>query len=210
MDFGSDRYGHPVTQAMLDLFANTTAIRVEPNVQGQRIDVDGTIVIGARAAYQICASNLFHELGHFVEIDTRRMGVFGWGLRCKTKVRVMGEMYDQPTTHQFTDRENRVIAFQVNLAKHFGIELDISEWARTLRFLPDTSFVPIEDGTPAFGDDKTHSLDYNEIEKSQARWCEAQIREYMKVLTVDLFFSEWERRLKILKQRQKRRKAESK
>lgn len=183
---------------MLALFVGAEQVlSFDPNIQGQIILDDGKIVLGARAAYEVCATNLFHEMGHFVEIDTRRIKRYGWGLRCKTRVKVMGEYYDEPTTHQMTDREIRVMAFQANLCKHFNITPDLDDMANVLRHMPDSTFVPMKDGSkPDYS-----KFDSRHIQASQKAWVKDQILKAMEVYTMNVFMEEWTKRIKMLKRR---------
>lgn len=200
----------PIPQKMWDLFANTSAIRLVPEISAQRIEEDRTVVIGAVAGPKLCATHALHEMAHLVEIDTRRMGMFGWGLRIINKQVIMGQVYYEPLTHQITDRELRVIALQASVAPHLGLDFDIEDWAESLVYLSDTAFVPIEDGSAPYGENSTHGLEYAEIGASQQRWRVAQVHEYMKTYTAEFFFTEWERRLKLLEQRKKRHLRKSK
>lgn len=195
----------PIPQKMWDLFANTSAVRLVPEMAAQRIEEDRTIVIGAKAGPEFCATHALHEMAHLVEIDTRRMGMHAWGLRIKSKQVVLGQIFYEPRTHQLTDRELRVIALQASVAPHLGLDFDIEDWAISLRWLSDTAFVPIEDGSAPHGENSTHGLEYAEIGASQQRWRVAQVHEYMKTsYTAEFFFTEWDRRLKILEKRKKR------
>jgi hypothetical protein len=200
-----DRIREEIHPSLLAMFEGTEAIRLDPVVQGNRILENGVISFGASAALHIKNENLLHEMSHFVEVDQRRMAMHGWGLRCKTKVKVMGQYYNEPRTCQATLRECRVIAYQANLAELFDIPHDVVDFARALQWMSDTAFVPLEDGTRPYCEGASHGLDSVQIRESQHLWCVAQIAKFREELTAGKFLAEWYRRRDILDKRFKKR-----
>lgn len=185
-----------------EFFNGNRCIRVDWEIEGQKITEDGSIIIGERAgpssyrsSYQI--SNLIHEMSHFVEIDDARMKQYGWGL-IYPEVWVIDRMCMEPRTMQITERELRVVAFQANVLKYIGHSDDVENIISSFRYLPDFTFVPIEDGSSAYGEGRTHDLDYKQITESQIKWLINRAEDLRSIHTLDLFMSEWERKSKAI------------
>lgn len=200
-----DRVIEPIHPGLLSLFEGTTVLRIDPEVTGNKV-VEQAVIFGASAALNIKNENLLHEVAHFVEIDQRRMATFGWGLRCKTQVRIMGNYYAEPRTSQSTDRECRVIAYQKNLADFLGLEHDHVDFIRSLRFMKDSTFVPLKDGRLPYTDKSdTQNMSSEEIRESQHAWCVDRVEKYRSEMTAGKFLSEWYRRRAILELRMKKK-----
>ena len=161
--------------------------------------IDGQVIIGAKAGPECNITNLIHEMAHFVEIDEDRMNQDGWGLRTPT-VFIYNRYCIEPKTIQMTEREIRVMAYQANIFEAFEFpHTAIDEFASAMRHMPDFCYVPLEDGSSAYGDDRTHNLEYQDITKSQIKWIRNQVEKNRSIFSFEKFESEWFRRNKILK-----------
>lgn len=178
-------------------FDGHDVVRFKPGLEGQRVLDDGTILIGDRAGPQRHASNLAHEMAHLVEIDDDRMRMWGWGLKLPEVV-VFGQTCVEPRTMQITAREIRVFAFQANLHRAFGLPFSYTYCARLCEWLPDTIWVPLDDGTMPYAADAT------QVRASQTRWVEKEIRKLSrrKAYGFDAFRTEWWRKIDFLKSRE--------
>lgn len=181
-----------------DEFFAGAAVRVDWTSAAQSIDDEDRVVLGPWAGPEATISNLVHEMSHFVEIDERRMTAYGWGLHVP-EIHIAGRLCLEPQTMQATERELRVIAFQVNVLEYLGFPRSIRDLVAPLDWMPDFVFVPIEDGTSAFGEDHTHKLGYGDIQKSQKRWCAKRVEALRGTFTTERFLSEWKRRNEVLK-----------
>lgn len=179
-----------------EFFANA-AVRVDWTSAAQRIDEAGNVVLGPWAGPEALISNLVHEMSHFVEIDEGRMTEFGWGLHVP-EIHIAGRLCLEPQTRQATERELRVIAFQVNVLEYLGFPRSVRDLVEPLDWMPDWVFVPIEDGSSAFGEDRSHKLSYREITKSQKRWCAKEVERLRPTFTAERFIAEWKRRNELL------------
>lgn len=180
-------------------FLNTNFVQFEFGFEGQKILDDGTIIIGNRAGPQDWhrsyeTSNLAHEMSHLVEIDDARMRCHGWGLKLP-EVFVYDRMCVEPTTNQITTRELRVMAYTANLLDYIGEEYSVDDLTSSLQYLSDTCFVPLEDGSSPYGENRVHELDYDEIKASQQQWRINEVNQYRKEFTVERFISEWSRKI---------------
>ncbi len=179
-------------------FLNTNFVQYQDDFEGQKILNDGTIVIGNKAgpsSYNTI-SNTCHEMSHLVEIDDARMRCYGWGLKLP-EVWVYNRTCIEPTTHQITDRELRVMAYQVNLLDYIGAENIVEDITGPLKYLADTAFVPIEDGRQPYGDNyEAVKAENINIETSQAKWRVNEVNRLRKEFTIDRFISEWARKIK--------------
>lgn len=148
---GSDQ-AETFTQLYRTFFQDRPEVTVEVETEGNRYekleDPRSPMIFGCRAgpaswqdSYEI--SNLLHEMGHFLEIDTARMGIPGWGLRHR-QVYLMGRIFDEPVTCQGTMREARVMGYQIALGRLVGFEADLAETVEPLRNMSDFCFVPAD------------------------------------------------------------------
>jgi hypothetical protein len=184
-------------------FLNTNFVQYEEGFQGQNVFEDGTIIIGNRAgsinwpgSYLI--SNLVHEMAHLVEIDDARMRCDGWGLKVP-EVWVFNRICCEPTTRQITEREIRVTAYQVNVLDYLGEENSVDDIVSSLDYLPDTCYVPLEDGREPYGDNyKVVQAENINIKESQQRWRVNEVNRLRKEYTLERFISEWHRKIKWL------------
>lgn len=130
-----------------DEFFATSVIGIDTTKHDtQWLDERGRLMFGVWAGPAARVSNLLHEMAHFVEIDERRMGKRGWGLRLPKMHYIPGpyggSTWCEPTTMQITAREIRVIAYQHHLHVHLGIEPWRKLLPDLLPFLPDWYNVP--------------------------------------------------------------------
>lgn len=184
--------------SVLDLFPKNGPIRYQEDIEGQRIAEDGTILLGRRAGSNKDLCNVVHEMGHFVEIDEARMAVWGWGLTLREVV-VCGQLCIEPETNQATLREMRVIAFQANVCESFKVPFNLRDQAKSLRWLPDTTWVPLENGEAPYGEGHAkRNWCRDKIEASQLKWVLNGIASMRKTYTTELFLSEWHRRIALL------------
>lgn len=110
----------------------------------------GNGVIGARTGPMDCLDfeNVAHEMAHAIEIlecgRASALARSGWGLRIKSSLEVMGEVFYEPTTMQATEREARVCGIQLRILEAVGhpdAEGFIERHASVLeRFMPDYVF----------------------------------------------------------------------
>lgn len=107
-------------------FFTNTVIKVVTDLEGNTFD-GKTLQFGCKAGPGLDINNLFHEMGHFVEIDKKRMTENNWGLHCKTKIRIMGRFCNEFHTSQHIHRELRVAAYQYALNKHFNVDKTIED-----------------------------------------------------------------------------------
>lgn len=174
---------------------------LENNLQGQYIDASTIIHVGDRFGTKYHdASAVLHELAHFVEININRIHLNSWGLHIP-KILVSDIRCTHCTTHQCTDRELRVHAYQSNLMQYFKLEEDVDAVIRALSLLPDARLVPIEDGSDPYCDDRLNKLSHSEIKQSQHKWRIKKLIQYKKEFTLDRFFSEYRNRLQKLEPR---------
>lgn len=138
-------------------------------------------------------SNLLHEMAHFIEIDDRRCGMYGWGLKLPRIVGTSryGINYDSFKTDQHIRREIRVCAVQLNLAQHFAIsdkELGLEYLANTLTLLPDTHTFCLRDKRPL-----------------QIKLAESLVKaQKLARFSADAALREWERKNEVLRRRYRR------
>ena len=163
------------------------AIKFSTGLNGNRVGSDGTVYIGDGTFHS--KSMLAHEMAHFVEIDQRRCGMYGWGLRVPEKF-VFDRFCAVPQTTQMAERETRVIAFQTNLLEKLGLftEEGLVTTIRAVEgFSPDWWLIPAKS------------------DKGRLQWLRRQVNKYRKVNTFELFEAEWWRRSEVLKARMKRK-----
>jgi hypothetical protein len=160
----------------------------------QGIEQDGRMWFGVVAGPTADIGNLFHEMAHFVEIDEKRMGKHGWGLKLP-RMHCMpgpygGHSWCEPKTIQISMRELRTFAYQHHLHQYFGIDTWRDRVADLLYFLADWHNIP--------GVGK----------EAKERWILSVYDRLVKSPKYSLasFTAEWERRNTILTARYKRRK----
>lgn len=189
----------PITKLKAEFF-NNPFVKYQQAFEGQKVLNDGTIVIGNKAGSitwpgSFSVKNLCHEMAHLVEINDERMRMHAWGLKIP-EVWVYDRICVEPTTKQITDRELRVCAFQSELLKYINVKHTVSDLVAALVYLPDTHYVPIEDGRKPYGDNyETIKAEKIDIEASQHRWRINEVNRYRKEFTIDRFISEWNRKI---------------
>jgi hypothetical protein len=180
-----------------EYLAHTRRLRYKPGLEGQWVDAEGTIFIGNRAGPSKGVSNLAHEMSHFVEIDDARVQRYGWGLRLP-ELYVLGQRCIEPATMQATARELRVSAYQANLMASVGAPLNVPHLVRSLEYMPDFLYVPLEDGRPAYGDGSPEDMEYREKIDSRIRWMANRVQELRSEFTLERFRHEWHRKIALL------------
>lgn len=125
-------------QVKKDFFLDA-AVDIRIRMEGMR--VEETVVLGCQAGPSIALSNLFHEMAHLVEIDSKRATKPNWGLSLR-HVKVFGRECAEPITMKATEREIRVFAYQSQLHKLYGLSESIEDGISSLRFMPDWCYVP--------------------------------------------------------------------
>jgi len=134
-------------------------------------------------------SMLAHEMAHFVEIDQRRCGSYGWGLKVH-EVTVLGQKYAEPRTRQCAEREGRVLAYQFNLLEHLGLlheETALNAVKAVVNFTPDWIHIP------------------RRSDPGRIQWLLRLVEKNRKTYTFERFNEEWWRRSEVLKARQQRK-----
>lgn len=179
--------------------SHTDRLRYKPGLEGQFVDRDGVIYVGNRAGPTRDLSNLAHELSHFVEVDDTRVGFYGWGLKAPEKW-ILGHRCCEPITMQMTERELRVIAYQVNLLESLGSPSRPRTFVRSLIYMADFIYVPLEDGRSAYGDDAPtfEEMGPREKDESRIRWMTRRVEAMRSEYTLERFDSEWTRKLNLL------------
>jgi hypothetical protein len=191
----------PLATLKRDFFVDTDWVRYEPGLEGQRVDPAGVIYLGDRAGPSRDFTNVAHELSHFVEIEDRRLQISGWGLRVPT-VEIWGTVCTEPRTHQMTDRELRVQAYQANLLEALGVRPDVPDMVRCLQYMPDFHMIPLEDGRMAYAEGSP-KLPLSKVDRSRFRWMANTVKELRKHFTFERFRSEWARKIALLEQKPK-------
>lgn len=193
----------PVVDRLCQEFFNTSVVRLRAGLEGQTVSEDGIIFIGDRAGPgsfvgAIDISNICHEMAHLVEIDDARMRSQGWGLTVP-EIFVIDRICQEPTTKDITMRELRVAAYQSHLLAYLGVSKPVGEIVDSFDWLPDSCYVPIEDGRKPYGANyeavRAEGID---IQKSQHRWRINQVKKLKKIFTLDRFLSEWKRKVQWL------------
>lgn len=189
----------PLQLLKRDFLSHTDRIRYVPGFQGQRVDENGVVYVGNRAGPSREFSNLAHEVCHFVEIDDARQQIFGWGLR-SPEIEILGRICVEPMTRQMTERELRVMAYQANLTEALGAPARVSRMVSALVYMPDFTWVPLEDGRPAYGEGAPSwdEVPYREVDPSRIRWMASRVQELRKIYTFERFCSEWFRKITLL------------
>ncbi len=187
-------------------FFTTEFVKYKSGMEGQCVSNDGTIFIGNRAGPitwppSFNVSNLVHEMSHLVEINDERMRCYGWGLKLP-EVWVYDRMCVEPTTHQITDRELRVMAYQANVLQYISASYSVRNLVGPLEYLADTTFVPMEDGSAPYGENRNRELNGSETKASQMKWRINEVNRYRKEYTLDRFVSEWRRKMNWLSNHQ--------
>lgn len=91
------------------------------------------------------SDGLLHEVAHVAEIqDNSRLLQSNFGLHIKKVVHVFGQTFFEPITWNATKLEARVILWQSEICKHFGIPFDPFEFATSLKYMADHYMVPIK------------------------------------------------------------------
>ena len=101
------------------------------------IEPDRDIIMGGRAVYfsEPEYGNVFHEMGHMIDIDDRRVRKPGWGLRhgkWKNFPSRYGSGFYEMVTDDAITREMRVMAIQATITEHCGFTFDYLHWADLL------------------------------------------------------------------------------
>jgi hypothetical protein len=138
-------------------------------------------------------------MSHFVEIDDGRMTQYGWGL-VAPKVWVYNRFCCEPVTKKMTERELRVIAYQVNVLESLGLPDRPIYSVRSLVFMPDFTHIPLEDGRSAYGDDAPtwEEMDSRAKDESRIRWMVNRVGQLRAEYTLERFDREWDRKVEVL------------
>lgn len=112
-----------------------------PGSQGAKYH-KGVIKLGDRAGPECAASNLAHEMGHFLLATPEKATQTNWGLRVPYR-ELAGHTYVEPRTDQMTRFEARVVGYQARVLRYLGVsysEGDLEDTADSLQYLPDNWF----------------------------------------------------------------------
>lgn len=176
-------------------FEGVVGIFIDPEVQSQSIAEDGTILLGTGMHFKKCdASFTFHELSHFLEVDTRRMGKKDWGLRYPKATWYSRGRYGwgkeyHPKTYKGLERELRVIAIADTIAGHFDPKKHVQ---RDRKLIETTSLLNSVVGA---------DLCPGKNRKEKTAWCLEQYTKLRAQYTYEGLYAEWLRRTKLLKRR---------
>jgi len=146
-----------------------------------------TLVFGPWAGPRRCPTHVIHEMAHLAEINDRRILIHGWGLRLPEVYISAGQysrMCCEPTTWQATQRETRVIAYQMGVEEEMGIGSSVEESVQSLVFMADWWLVPGKDN------------------KERLSFVAETVTELRKTFTLERFKAEWVRKNALLKKRQ--------
>jgi len=155
-------------------------------------DVDkGTLILGEKEGPAFSFHALLHEMCHLVEIDDERICYRGWGLRIPYTF-VLGQTCVEPKTLQATEREMRVLAYQMNLTEHLGYKFQ------------DRSITSLEYLYDFWDVGWTHARryirrGYQVREEKTKSWLCKQVYKLRDVYTYKRFELEWERKVGLLK-----------
>lgn len=168
--------------------------RASRTVEAVRVEDDGTLTLGWRAGPSEEAGNLLHEMAHLLEIDDRRLGKPGWGLKV-AKVVILGRPYIEPRTFQCTLREIRVMGRQKVLHEAAGIPFDTLHWAGLWPWFPD-HYMAFSHYGREIG--KTKEAEITEL---VARDIDAEAAQW----TIEALKAEWDRKVTLYRKRLKKR-----
>lgn len=170
----------------------------DDKTEGNRIK-DGKLCLGLRAGPETSDENLFHEMGHFTDIDGRRCHLPGWGFRSGKSVDIpgYGRVHEGMTTTQAVDREIRVMGIQCALMDHYGDSPDPTNLARSLVYI-DSFFMVTRDLLDA------KNISYKEREKIGISRCARKIEAEWKKWTIEDISKLWKKKAAILKAKKTR------
>jgi hypothetical protein len=186
---------------------NSPVVEISDN-EGYRY-FEGISKFGKRVGpVKSLGDGLFHEVAHVAEIqDNSRLLQNNFGLHIKTQIVVLGQIFYEPTTWNATKLEARVILWQNELCKHFGIPFDPFKFATSLKYMADCSRVPpmgfkYVENLGYFNVDTGEKLNYNSIDELRHQ----TIVEYMKdelssgKYTYNNFLDKWTDVIKFLEE----------
>ncbi len=151
--------------------------------------------------YRVTAAVL-HEISHIVEIDDKRCHLPDLGLKWgDLKQVILGKEYQEFTTWQASQREIRVFAIQRHLVEHYKPQDKYAKYATLThyenevcntitRFMDDSCFIPRK-GRGSFDQKKYPAI-------------KAMLREEYAKHTFESILGEWNRKMAIIRKRQKR------
>ena len=158
--------------------------------------------------------NLFHEMGHFIEIDNRRCHRTDWGLKTGKTVRI-GYQYvrEGMFTSQAIDREIRVFAIQKHLHDAYGWSpqtfadgnemMNIEYMAKLCDYLDGISnFYPVNWRSQDGGS-------YSDNKAFAKRLIALKIEEQAQAWNLDSVRAAWDTKVKVLKKKKKGKLARS-
>ncbi len=111
-------------QRVKEDFFDEKIISIDERIEGQGLNEYGGFKLGCKAGPFVCITNLFHEMGHLVELELDRLlqkPHLGWGFRHGEKFVIGGRAYAQMNTDQSVLREARAWAYQISLERHYNI-----------------------------------------------------------------------------------------
>ena len=178
-----------IPPCIADLF-DGAVVQLNPGIEGQRIH-KGVMYLGTRSGPVYTVDALLHEMCHFTEIDEARMFSQGWGFY-RGVWQNFATSYSPGYYEYFgvkdVEREERVLAWQANVAEHLDVEYDFESNTSSLQHLPGFSNMTTCLGAPR---GKTGKINF--------------IRERVMRLrkdprfTATKFIEEWHRRNEILR-----------
>lgn len=108
-------------------FESFIGINLKPSNNSNKI-IDNKLMLMTWAGPTADVYNLFHEMGHLLEIDEARCHLPDWGLKIPPLKFAGGHTYrDNLTTPQAIEREIRVFGIQTIFHRHYGYEYDCDD-----------------------------------------------------------------------------------
>lgn len=184
----------PVLRRVLD-WGFQRSLDFDPNLQGARV-VKGRQTLGLRLGpVKRELDALFHEIGHFIEIDDARICVSGWGLVYGTEIDFGHRVVQEYQSCQGTQREVRVCVIQSLLQEHFGLDPDVTSTLNSLYLIGDDVFIEPTPGVEVPGWKSRYGGAW---EKERAATIHQWYAEQRAVARLEDYLNEFERKLDLL------------
>jgi hypothetical protein len=199
------KYKHIVPKSLLrqvakDFFVGNP-VKFGIAVEGQKLTQKGLFYIGCRAgpydyepSYSI--DNLFHEMGHLAEREIDKLlqkPYDGWGFRHGRFWKVGHHSGYEFQTDQAVMRESRVWAYQLSLARHYGINVDPVEVVGSARYIDGFCFYKSR------FKDRLDTLGYTEGEEEAIKILAEETEKQTAEFSFDNFCKAWDIRMSKLK-----------
>lgn len=194
--FYKDKIDYDLLKTVKGVFFDHHADIIDVRLKGEGNTIDSNRFLFTTWAGPVAnVNNLFHEMGHFVEINPERCHRPGWGFGYGKKVVIGGREYDEGMhTKKAIEREIRTFAIQLVLANHYGLTHDelLDEPVTLQRYF--ATICRYIDGFFLYKS-KDDKLTYAEREESAIDTIEQLIVEESKKWTFDGIRAAWEAQL---------------